>query len=244
MSIPSRAVHGRPPTRSAALCAAILTTGNQNDGNVPLRPPIDESPGGWLTSCSSGARRADRSLCVPRRRLRQFRFQVSHRTLALGAPLASCRAGSAGSTGHRLSRRGSNTIHLGLLQRCWSRACTSAPDGLTVTGGHCSLPSGGVRPTGCPAGRDRLAAPCGRTDPTGVLVGAAGAAIGASLPQRPRATGSNEPAAAWYGVASHVRWKIGGGRRFLVTMLGGGCNGLVELAARVSGGGRVEQLAA
>ena len=115
MSIPSRAVHGRPPTRSAALCAAILTTGNQNDGNVPLRPPIDESPGGWLTSCSSGARRADRSLCVPRRRLRQFRFQVSHRTLALGAPLASCRAGSAGSTGHRLSRRGSNTIHLGLL---------------------------------------------------------------------------------------------------------------------------------
>jgi len=45
-------------------------------------------------------------------------------------------------------------------------------------------------------------------------------------------------------VASHFRWKIGDERGFLVGMLGDGCNGLVELAGRVFGGGRVEQLAA
>ena len=45
-------------------------------------------------------------------------------------------------------------------------------------------------------------------------------------------------------MASHVRWNIGDGRGFLVGMLGGGCDGLVELATRVSGGVRVEQLAA
>lgn len=45
-------------------------------------------------------------------------------------------------------------------------------------------------------------------------------------------------------VAFQFRWKIGEGRGFLVVMPGGGCNGLVELAAWVSGGGWVEQLAA
>jgi hypothetical protein len=45
-------------------------------------------------------------------------------------------------------------------------------------------------------------------------------------------------------VASHFRWKIGDERGFLVGMLGDGCNGLVEPAGRVFGGGRVEQLAA
>ncbi len=48
--------------------------------------------------------------------------------------------------------------------------------------------------------------------------------------------------AVW--VTSQFRWKIGEGRRFLVVMLGGGCNGLAEMAAWVSGGGWVEQLAA
>jgi catechol 2,3-dioxygenase-like lactoylglutathione lyase family enzyme len=45
-------------------------------------------------------------------------------------------------------------------------------------------------------------------------------------------------------VASHLRWKIGDGRGFLVGMLSDGCNRLVELVGRVFGAGRVEQLAA
>ncbi len=45
-------------------------------------------------------------------------------------------------------------------------------------------------------------------------------------------------------VASQFRWKIGEGRRFLVAMLGGGCDGLVDLTAGISGGGWVEQLVA
>jgi hypothetical protein len=60
------------------------------------------------------------------------------------------------------------------------------------------------------------------------------------------ATREHEAGSATEGlrVASHVRWKFGGGRGFLVGRLGGGCNGLVGVAGGIFGGGRVEQLAA
>ena len=45
-------------------------------------------------------------------------------------------------------------------------------------------------------------------------------------------------------VASHVRWKIGDGRRLLVMMLGGGCDGFGGGAGGLGVGVGVEQLAA
>ena len=45
-------------------------------------------------------------------------------------------------------------------------------------------------------------------------------------------------------VASHLRWKIGDGRRLLGVMLGGGCDGFGDAAGGIVAGVGVEQLAA
>ena len=44
------------------------------------------------------------------------------------------------------------------------------------------------------------------------------------------------------GVASHIRWKMGGGLRFLAVMLRGGCDGFGDAAVCLGAGPGMEEL--